>query len=210
MRNFFLLAALLFPLSACAADTVPAPAPAPALATAQGNSVTANPTIVLDTTLGEITLELDAAKAPLSTANFVEYVKSGHYDGTQFHRVIKGFMVQGGGFDEKGNQRGTRAPIKNEGANGLKNVRGSIAMARTNAPDSATAQFFINHKDNGFLDYPGRDGAGYAVFGKVTGGMDVVDKIAEVPTGPKGSMGTDVPATAVVVRKATVKDAAGK
>jgi cyclophilin family peptidyl-prolyl cis-trans isomerase len=160
--------------------------------------------ITLETSLGTIKLELDAAKAPDTVANFVQYAKAGHFDGLVFHRVIKGFMIQGGGYDESFKQRATRAPIKNEAKNGLKNLRGTIAMARTSDPHSASSQFFINHKDNGFLDYPGQDGWGYCVFGKVTEGMDVVDKIAAVPTGSTPPFGRDVPATAVVIRKATV------
>jgi cyclophilin family peptidyl-prolyl cis-trans isomerase len=160
--------------------------------------------ITMETSLGTVKLELDAAKAPDTVANFVQYAKAGHFDGLVFHRVIKGFMIQGGGYDEKFSQRPTRAPIKNEAKNGLKNLRGTIAMARTSDPHSASSQFFINHKDNGFLDYPGQDGWGYCVFGKVTEGMDVVDKIAAVPTGSTPPFGRDVPATAVVIRKMTV------
>jgi cyclophilin family peptidyl-prolyl cis-trans isomerase len=160
--------------------------------------------ISMETSLGTITLELDADKAPDTVANFVQYVKAGHYDGSVFHRVIKGFMIQGGGYDQAYRQRPTRAPIKNEAKNGLKNLRGSIAMARTGDPHSATAQFFINHADSDFLDYPGRDGWGYAVFGKVTGGLDVVDKIATTPTGAIPPFGRDVPLTPVVIQKVTV------
>jgi cyclophilin family peptidyl-prolyl cis-trans isomerase len=160
--------------------------------------------IALETSLGTVTLELYPDKAPDTVANFVQYVKAGHYDGTVFHRVIKGFMIQGGGYDPSYGQRPTRTPVKNEAGNGLKNVRGSVAMARTGDPHSATAQFFINHADNGFLDHPGRDGWGYAVFGKVTEGMDVVDKIAATPTGATPPFGRDVPLTAVLIRKATV------
>jgi cyclophilin family peptidyl-prolyl cis-trans isomerase len=160
--------------------------------------------ISMETSLGTIQLELYPDKAPDTVANFVQYVKAGHYDGVVFHRVIKGFMVQGGGYDESYGQRPTRAPVKNEAKNGLKNVRGSIAMARTGDPHSATAQFFINHGDNDFLDYPGRDGWGYAVFGKVTEGLDVVDKIAATPTGPVPPFDRDVPLQAVVIRKVTV------
>lgn len=144
-----------------------------------------NPKVLLTTSLGEIEIELDAEKAPISTANFLAYVDSGHYAGTQFHRVIPGFMVQGGGFDADLQQKQTRAPIKNEADNGLHNVRGTLAMARTQVRDSATSQFFINHKDNAFLDHGSRD-FGYAVFGKVVRGMEVVDKIAQVPTGNRG------------------------
>lgn len=164
----------------------------------------AAPKVKLETSLGNIVLQLDAQKAPLSSANFVEYVKAGHYDGLVFHRIIPNFMIQGGGYDEKMKERATRAPIKNEGSNGLKNVRGSIAMARTSNPNSATSQFFINHADNSFLDYPGQDGYGYAVFGMVVEGLDVVDKIAATPTGNLPPFGRDVPVTAVVIKKATV------
>ena len=141
----------------------------------------------LDTSMGAIVLELDADKAPKTVANFVEYVKAGHYNGTVFHRVIDGFMIQGGGMDASMNERPTRAPIPLESRNGLVNARGTVAMARTMDPNSATAQFFINLKDNSFLDQANsRDGNGYAVFGKVVSGMDVVDKIKSVPTGNKG------------------------
>lgn len=174
--------------------------------TAQGEPVN----ISMETTLGTIQLELDPEKAPKSVENFVQYAKDGHYDGLVFHRVIKGFMIQGGGYDESFDQRKTRAPVTNEAANGLKNVRGSVAMARTAVPHSATSQFFINHADNGFLDYPGQDGWGYAVFGKVTAGMDVVDKIAATPTGSTPPFGRDVPVKAVVIKKVTVLDAAKK
>ena len=162
--------------------------------------------ISLETSLGTIQLELYADKAPASVANFVQYAKAGHYDGAVFHRVIKGFMIQGGGYDERYAQRPTRAPIQNEAKNGLKNARGTIAMARTGDPHSATAQFFINHGDNDFLDYPGRDGWGYAVFGKVTAGMDVVDLIAATPTGPIPPFGRDVPLKPVVIKKVTVTE----
>ena len=158
----------------------------------------------IDTTLGAIELELDAAKAPKTVANFVQYANDGHYDGLVFHRVIKGFMIQGGGYDASYDQRKTRAPIGIESANGLKNDRGTIAMARTSDPNSATSQFFINHGDNDFLNHPGQDGYGYAVFGKVTSGMDVVDKIAEAPTGNARPFGRDVPVTQVVIDKVTV------
>ncbi|WP_298187687.1 peptidylprolyl isomerase [uncultured Pseudomonas sp.] len=144
-----------------------------------------NPKVLLTTSLGEIEIELNAEKAPISTANFLSYVDSGYYAGTQFHRVIPGFMVQGGGFDADMQQKDTQAPIKNEADNGLHNVRGTLAMARTQVRDSATSQFFINHKDNAFLDHGSRD-FGYAVFGQVTRGMDVVDKIAQVPTATTG------------------------
>jgi len=159
----------------------------------------------LDTGMGEIVIQLDAAKAPKSVANFLEYVKAGHYNGTIFHRVIPNFMIQGGGFDTEMNQKPTRAPIPLESKNGLTNLRGSVAMARTNVPDSATAQFFINLKDNAFLDSANSpDGTGYAVFGKVVSGMDVVDKIWAVPTGNKGPH-QNVPVTPVLIRKASVE-----
>ncbi|HEY9547218.1 MAG TPA: peptidylprolyl isomerase [Solimonas sp.] len=158
----------------------------------------------IDTTLGAIELELDAAKAPKTVANFVQYANDGHYDGLVFHRVIKGFMIQGGGYDASYDQRKTRAPIAIESANGLKNDRGTIAMARTSDPNSATSQFFINHGDNDFLNHPGQDGYGYAVFGKVSSGMDVVDKIGETPTGSARPFGRDVPETQVMIDKVTV------
>lgn len=158
----------------------------------------------LDTSLGEIVIEVDAAKAPRSAANFVDYVKSGQYDGTVFHRVIPNFMIQGGGMDADMKEKPTRAPIPLESKNGLNNARGSVAMARTSNPNSATAQFFVNLKDNAFLDAANSpDGNGYAVFGKVVSGMDVVDKIAAVPTANKG-MHQNVPATPVIIRKASV------
>ena len=160
----------------------------------------------LDTSMGEIIIQLDAAKAPKSVANFLDYVKAGHYDGTIFHRVIPNFMIQGGGFDPDLKQKPTRAPIPLESKNGLNNVRGSVAMARTNVPDSATAQFFINVKDNAFLDSANTpDGTGYTVFGKVVSGMDVVDKIWAVPTGNKGPY-QNVPVTPVLIRKASVEN----
>jgi cyclophilin family peptidyl-prolyl cis-trans isomerase len=170
----------------------------------------AAPRVLLETTQGNITLELDADKAPVTVANFLQYVKDKQYDGIVFHRVIKGFMVQGGGYDTQYKERKTRAPIKNEASNGLKNVRGSVAMARTSDPNSASAQFFINHNNNSFLDYPGQDGYGYAVFGKVVEGMDVVDKIATSPTGPGAPFGRDMPVTQVVINKATVIEAPQK
>jgi len=158
----------------------------------------ANPKLMIKTNLGDIEIELDQGKAPLSTANFLQYVRDQHYHGTVFHRVIPGFMIQGGGFDKKLNQKPTRDPIKNEAENGLRNLRGTLAMARTGVVDSATSQFFINLKDNSFLDHGERD-FGYAVFGKVTGGMDVVDKIAQAPTGSKGPFPKDCPQTEVVI-----------
>jgi peptidyl-prolyl cis-trans isomerase A (cyclophilin A) len=159
--------------------------------------------IVLDTSAGQIEITLDADKAPITVENFLAYVDAGFYDGTVFHRVIPNFMIQGGGFDAKMEQKKTRASIKNEADNGLENDKGTIAMARTSDPNSATAQFFINLKDNDFLNHGGRD-FGYAVFGRVTGGMDVVEKIAKVPTGRRG-MHQNVPNEAVVIESATRK-----
>ena len=161
------------------------------------------PHVALKTNLGEIVLELDQQKAPKSVANFLQYVKSGYYKGTVFHRVIDGFMIQGGGFDKNMKQKATKAPIKNEAQNGLQNVTYSVAMARTGDPNSATAQFFINVNNNAALDYPGRDGFGYAVFGKVVSGMDVVDKIKAVPVADKGPF-ENVPVTPVVIESATL------
>jgi cyclophilin family peptidyl-prolyl cis-trans isomerase len=171
---------------------------------ARAQSAGAKPVVVLTTSLGEIELELDEAKAPITVKNFLQYVDEGFYDGTIFHRVISGFMIQGGGFTPSMQQKKTRTAIQNEAANGLKNVKGSVAMARTNAPHSATAQFFINHKDNGFLDYPGRDGWGYAVFGRVVKGTEVVDQIAAVETGMKSGM-SDVPVQTVAIISARRK-----
>ncbi|MEL5848771.1 MAG: peptidylprolyl isomerase [Candidatus Igneacidithiobacillus chanchocoensis] len=159
--------------------------------------------VVLRTNHGEIHIALDAEKAPKTVANFLQYVDEGFFDGTIFHRVIPGFMIQGGGFTEKMQQKPTGNTIKNEADNGLKNERGTLAMARTNDPHSATAQFFINLTDNDFLNFRSASGSGwgYAVFGKVTAGMDVVDAIAKVPTGNHG-MHQDVPKEAVVIEKA--------
>lgn len=164
----------------------------------------AGPKVVLETTQGEITLELDADKAPKTAENFLTYVREGHYDGTIFHRVIPDFMIQGGGFSADFHQKPTRAPITNEANNGLKNVRGSVAMARTGNPHSATAQFFINTVDNAYLDHqaPTPQGWGYAVFGKVIAGMEVVDRIQRLPTGPGGPFRSDVPRETVIIQKA--------
>ena len=161
------------------------------------------PHVLLKTNMGEIVLELNPEKAPKSVANFLQYVKSGHYNGTIFHRVIKDFMIQGGGFDKNLQQKPTSAPIENEAKNGLKNVDYSIAMARTGDPHSATAQFFINTNNNRSLDYPSQDGWGYAVFGKVIKGTEVVDKIKSVTVGNQG-MHQNVPATPVVIESATI------
>ena len=164
-----------------------------------------NPSVALDTNHGRIVLELYADKAPKTVENFLGYVTAGFFDGTLFHRVIPGFMIQGGGFDGQQRQKPTRAPIQNEADNGAGNERGTIAMARTGDPHSATAQFFINLKDNTFLNHTGKNpqGWGYTVFGKVTEGMDVVDKIAKVKTAP-GKISEAVPAEAVVIEKAEV------
>lgn len=173
------------------------------VAAAPATALDPTPHVALKTSMGEIVLELDQEKAPKSVANFLQYVKSGYYKGTVFHRVIDGFMIQGGGFDKNMKQKATKAPIRNEAQNGLQNVTYSIAMARTGDPHSATAQFFINVNDNGALDYPGRDGFGYTVFGKVIKGMDVVDKIKAVPVADKGPH-QNVPVTPVVIESATL------
>ncbi len=164
----------------------------------------AAPRVALETSRGRIVLELDAAKAPQSVENFLAYVDAGHYDGTVFHRVIPGFMIQGGGFTAEMNQKPTRPPIPNEADNGLKNRRGTVAMARTNDPHSASSQFFVNTVDNKFLDHTSKDvrGWGYAVFATVVEGMDVVDAIAAVPTARRGPF-DDVPVEPVVIQKAT-------
>ncbi|MDY0011671.1 MAG: peptidylprolyl isomerase [Rhodocyclaceae bacterium] len=161
--------------------------------------------VKLHTNHGTITLELDAAKAPKTVENFLAYVEAGHYDNTVFHRVIDGFMIQGGGFEPGMNQKPTRDTIQNEADNGLKNDRGTIAMARTNAPHSASAQFFINVADNDFLNFraPNAQGWGYCVFGKVSEGLDVVDKIKAVKTGNKG-FHQDVPVDDVIIERAEV------
>ncbi|MCU7370113.1 peptidylprolyl isomerase [Paucibacter sp. O1-1] len=162
-------------------------------------------TVKLSTTEGDIRIELDAQKAPKSVDNFIKYVKAGHYNGTIFHRVIEGFMIQGGGFTPKMEQKPTRPPIPLEAGNGLNNVRGTLAMARTGDPNSATAQFFINVVDNPFLDAANaRDGKGYAVFGQVVEGMDIVDKIRIKPTGNQG-MHQNLPLTPVIITKAIVE-----
>jgi peptidyl-prolyl cis-trans isomerase B (cyclophilin B) len=159
--------------------------------------------VILHTNRGDIGIELDADNAPKTVENFLQYVREGHYDNTIFHRVIDGFMIQGGGMEPGMKQKRTRAPVANEAGNGLKNKKYSLAMARTSDPHSATAQFFINVKDNDFLDYkgPSPQGWGYCVFGKVVSGMDVVDAIAKVPTGSSG-MHQDVPRDDVMITKA--------
>ncbi|MFB9242852.1 peptidyl-prolyl cis-trans isomerase [Massilia antarctica] len=159
--------------------------------------------VLITTNMGNITVELDAEKAPKSVANFLDYVAKGHYDNTIFHRVIGDFMIQGGGFEPGMKQKPAEQTVENEGKNGLKNEMYTLAMARTSAPHSASAQFFINVKNNSFLDYPGQDGWGYAVFGKVSEGTDVVDKIRKVKTATSG-MFADVPVEPVIIEKITV------
>jgi cyclophilin family peptidyl-prolyl cis-trans isomerase len=170
---------------------------------------TKNPVVVMQTSLGAIEIELDAARAPISTKNFLQYVTDGFFDGTIFHRVISNFMIQGGGYTTTFQHKNTRPPIKNESSNGLSNLRGTIAMARTNAPDSATAQFFINVLDNKGLDRNPANPGGYAVFGRVIAGMEVVDKIRALKTGrsntPAGPM-QDVPVEAVEIQSVRVKE----
>ncbi|PIE83722.1 MAG: hypothetical protein CSA09_00265 [Candidatus Contendobacter odensis] len=173
-----------------------------------GSMVLAGTLVRMDTSLGPITIELADDKSPSTVENFLIYASEGFYDGTIFHRVIDNFMIQGGGFNQDFQKKPARTPIKNEADNGLKNLRGTIAMARTADPHSATAQFFINVKDNAFLDYKSSDrkGWGYTVFGKVVDGMDVVDKIRQVPTG-KGGVGnrfSDVPTTPIIIKNVKV------
>ena len=200
-RSFVRSAAALFVSIAAIANTATAQDTKPTAPAAPTTS--AAPVYVsMTTSKGVIYLELNAAKAPISTENFVNYTKEGYYNGTIFHRVIKTFMIQGGGFTADMKEKKAKAPIKNEWQNGLPNSRGAISMARTNAPDSATCQFFINTVDNKMLDQP-RGGAAYAVFGKVIKGMDVVDAIAAVPTGQSSGMG-DVPKTVVTIEKMEV------
>ena len=163
-----------------------------------------SPRVRLSTSLGDIVVELDAAKAPKTVENFLQYVNDKHYDGTVFHRVIGNFMIQGGGFGADMQQKATRAPIPLEASNGLKNDRGTIAMARTSNPNSATSQFFINVVDNAGLNAPSPDGHGYTVFGKVVAGMDVIDKIRAVPVGNRG-MHQNVPQTPVTIVKASLE-----
>lgn len=165
----------------------------------------ADPVVKLETNMGDILVQLNAAKAPITTSNFIQYVKSGHYDGTIFHRVIKNFMIQGGGLTQDMHEKRTSAPIHNEANNGLRNKKYTIAMARTSDPHSASAQFFINTRDNDFLDFKAQtpQGWGYAVFGKVIGGQDVVDRIEGVRTGNRSGY-EDVPQQPVIIKKAVV------
>jgi peptidyl-prolyl cis-trans isomerase A (cyclophilin A) len=179
------------------------PAPEPVAEEAKPAEPAPPVIVVIETSMGTITAELDADKAPITVANFIAYMDAGHYSATIFHRVIKGFMIQGGGFDADMRQKNTRAPIKLESDNGLKNERGTLAMARTGIPDSATSQFFINHADNASLNHA-RGNDGYAVFGKVTDGMDVVDAIANVLTGNSG-MHQNVPKEPVFIKKISRK-----
>ena len=187
------------PVPGAAAETVAAPAAVPVAEQAKETDM-----VIIKTTMGDIKVKLAADKAPLSVANFLAYADAGHYNGTIFHRVIDGFMIQGGGFDANMRQKPTRAPIKNEAANGLQNKRGTLAMARTAIVDSATSQFFINVKDNGFLDFraPNPQGFGYCVFGEVVEGMDVVDRIKGVRTCVKAGM-SDVPLETVEILSVT-------
>lgn len=187
------------PVAEVVSETTAAATPAP------------NPRVALHTNLGDIIIELDAAKAPISSENFVTYVKDGFYNGTVFHRVIDNFMAQGGGYTADLQPKPTRAAIQNEANNGLSNLRGTLAMARTGEPHSANAQFFINLVDNPRLDYVSDQNGmtwGYAVFGKVVEGMDVIDKIRAVPTGGQGPFRTDVPTQAVVIERAELLSAA--
>ncbi|MEE4638813.1 MAG: peptidylprolyl isomerase [Wenzhouxiangella sp.] len=182
----------------------------PLLATAQTpeEPTTENPTVILHTSHGAITLELFEQEAPQSVANFIQYARDGHYDGTLFHRVIPNFMIQGGGFDTDFQQKSTREPIENEADNGLANARGTLAMARTNDPHSATAQFFINVTDNEFLNHRSKASGqtwGYAVFGRVSDGMDVVDAIRAVDTGRRG-MHQDVPVEDVIIERVEIPE----
>ena len=205
-KQFLVLAGLVLPTlglaqeaTAPAAVAVPAPEAAPA--------EPAGPRVALRTSQGEIVLELDPVKAPKSVENFLQYVKDGHYNGTIFHRVIDNFMAQGGGFTADLQQKPTRAAIQNEAANGLSNLRGTVAMARTSDPHSAAAQFFINLVDNPRLNYVSDQNGftwGYTVFGKVVEGMETVDKIRAIPTGPQGPFARDVPQVAVVIESAVV------
>ena len=163
----------------------------------------AAPSVEIQTSMGKVVIELDSEKAPVTVKNFLQYAKDGFYNGTIFHRVMDGFMIQGGGFTKDMDQKTTGKPIANEAKNGLKNNRGTIAMARLPDPHSATAQFFINHRDNAALDYPSRDGWGYAVFGKVTQGMDIIDKIVKVPTGNRSGH-QNVPLEPVVIQSVNI------
>jgi peptidyl-prolyl cis-trans isomerase A (cyclophilin A)/peptidyl-prolyl cis-trans isomerase B (cyclophilin B) len=181
------------------------------LAAVPGGALAADPQVDIKTNAGTIRLELYPAKAPKTVENFLQYVKDGHYNGTIFHRVIDGFMIQGGGFEASYKQKPTRDPVQNEAKNGLRNEAGTIAMARTPAPHSATAQFFINVNNNEFLNAErAQDGWGYTVFGKVVSGMDVVTKIAKTPTGAAGPFRSDVPKQPIMIESVTVVDSKKK
>ena len=200
----FVAAAAIAAAAGCARETPPAPeaTPPPAPTAAEKKQDTPmTVTVVIETSMGTMKAELFQDKAPVTVANFLAYADAGFYDGTIFHRVIPNFMIQGGGFTPDMSQKPTKAQIKNEAANGLKNTRGTLAMARTAVVDSATCQFFINHKDNGFLDHqaPTPQAFGYCVFGKLTEGLDVLDKIAAVPTGRHPAGHADVPSTPVKI-----------
>ena len=209
-KRFLVLAGFMLPALGLAQDTAPT-ATTPVAVPPAVPAPVAGPRVALHTSLGDIVLELDPAKAPNSVENFLQYVRDGHYNGTIFHRVIDNFMAQGGGFTADLQQKPTRAPIKNEANNGLSNLRGTVAMARTNDPHSAAAQFFVNVVDNPRLDFVSEQNGftwGYAVFGKVVEGMETVDKIRAVETGPQGPFARDVPKTAVVIESAELLPAA--
>jgi len=202
------LAPLLLVLSQAAAPEAVSPEPSPS---PTPKPLPNGPVVVLETSIGRIKIGLHKDKAPITVDNFIKYVRSGHYDGTIFHRVIPNFMAQGGGYEPDMSERPTRPPIRNEAKNGLRNLRGTVAMARLNAPDTATAQFFLNVKDNPLLDF-GVRGAGYAVFGEIIEGMDVLDKIMLVPTTSKAVQGQpfeNVPATPVLIKRAREAGGAG-
>jgi len=211
-KRLLLIAALAIPFAAFAAPKAATKA-APAKTTTKAKTDTAtqaqaNPKVLLHTSMGDITLELYPDKAPATVDNFLRYVKEGFYNGTVFHRVINNFMVQGGGWTKNLHRKRTHAPIRNEANNGLSNLRGTVAMARTADPNSAAAEFFINVVDNKRLDYVadanGVVSWGYCVFGKVVSGMDVVDKMKAVETGPQGPFRSDVPKTPIVIEKASI------
>ncbi len=206
LKRIFVLATML--LSGVVLAQAPAPATTPAAPAATETPAAAAPVKVLfKTSLGNITMEVYPDKAPKTVENFLQYVKDKHYDGTIFHRVIDGFMVQGGGFTADLRQKPTRAPVANEADNGLSNARGTVAMARTNEPNSATAQFFVNVADNSRLDFVSKENGftwGYCVFGKVIEGLDVVDQIKATETGPAGPFQKDVPKTPIVITSAEI------
>jgi peptidyl-prolyl cis-trans isomerase A (cyclophilin A) len=209
LKHLLCVLALIAPVSFAAAQQAAKPAPKPAkAAAADAAPAVANPKVLLHTSQGDITVELYPDKAPKTVDNFLQYVKDGYYDGTIFHRVIPSFMIQGGGWTKDLQRKRPRAPIHNEANNGLSNLRGTLAMARTQDPHSAAAEFFINVVDNKRLDYVGDANGvttwGYCVFGKVVDGMDTVDKIKSSETGPQGPLPTDVPKIPVVIEKVTL------